>query len=144
MSSTGVHRYPLLIDDDQVQKITDAVKVILALFTAVSVADGEHALKKLHRSIIDAVYAELVERIRSARELIEAVRVQSQLLMGSLAVYIVRAIKNADPIDLYRPPSVQSGCCPSVSSQIDILLASQSLLTFTRLYCYSMYVFPFT
>ncbi|KAL6467049.1 hypothetical protein MHYP_G00248530 [Metynnis hypsauchen] len=96
MSSTGAHGSPLLIDEDKVQKVTTAVKEMLSLFTAVTVEDGEHALKKLHRSIIDAVYAELVQRIKSENQLIEAVKTQSEQLAGSLAVSIVKAIKNAD------------------------------------------------
>ncbi|XP_036417939.1 uncharacterized protein LOC118801684 [Colossoma macropomum] len=133
ISSTGVHGSPLLIDEDQVQNVTDMVKGILALFTAVTVEDGEHALKKLHRSIIDAVYEELLQRMRSENQLIEAVKAQSELLAGSLAVSIVRAIKSADPKDLYRPASVESGSSPTikeeplVSSQTtdDVFVSSQ-------------------
>ncbi|XP_036419161.1 uncharacterized protein LOC118802842 [Colossoma macropomum] len=125
MSSTGVHGSPLLIDEDQVQNVTDTVKGILALFTAVTVEDGEHALKKLHRSIIDAVYAEVLRRIGSENQLIEAVKAQSELLAGSLAVSIVRAIKNADPKDLHRPTLVKSGSSPSVKEEP--LVSSQTI-----------------
>ncbi|XP_036413768.1 uncharacterized protein LOC118798499 [Colossoma macropomum] len=125
MSSTGVHGSPLLIDEDQVQNVTDTVKGILALFTAVTVEDGEHALKKLHRSIIDTVYAEVLRRIGSENQLIEAVKAQSELLAGSLAVSIVRAIKNADPKDLYRPTSVKSGSSPSIKEEP--LVSSQTI-----------------
>ncbi|KAL6466994.1 hypothetical protein MHYP_G00247980 [Metynnis hypsauchen] len=108
MSSTGAHGSPLLIDEDKVQKVTTAVKEMLSLFTAVTVEDGEHALKKLHRSIIDAVYAELVQRIKSENQLIEAVKTQSEQLAGSLAVSIVKAIKNADRSgDIMNPTIVQ-------------------------------------
>ncbi|KAL6456253.1 hypothetical protein MHYP_G00347970 [Metynnis hypsauchen] len=86
MSSTGTHGSPLLIDEDQVQDVTTTVKGFLSLFTAVTVEDGEHAVKKLHRSIIDAVYIELIQRIRSENQLIEAVKTQSELLAGSLAM----------------------------------------------------------
>ena len=131
MSSTGVHGSSLLIADEQVQNVTQAVKEILAPFTAVTVADGEHALKELHHTIIDAVHAELLWRIGSESKLSQAVKAQSQLLTGSLAVSIVRAIKNADTKD--HSASVQPGSSPSikeeplVSSQIfdNALLASQ-------------------
>ncbi|XP_036416129.1 uncharacterized protein LOC118800089 [Colossoma macropomum] len=71
ISSTGVHGSPLLIDEDQVQNVMGMVKGIVALFTAVTVEDGEHALQKLHRSIIEAVYAELLQKMRSENQLIE-------------------------------------------------------------------------
>ncbi|KAL7834046.1 hypothetical protein AOLI_G00290060 [Acnodon oligacanthus] len=134
MSSTGVHGSPLFIDEDQVQKVTAKVKGILALFTAVTVEDGEHAVQKLHSCIVEAVYARLLERMRSENQLIEAVKDQGELLAGSLALSIVRAIKSVDPKDLYRPASVESGSSPSVkeeplvSSQTtdhDVLLSSQ-------------------
>ncbi|KAL6480935.1 hypothetical protein MHYP_G00090150 [Metynnis hypsauchen] len=132
MSSTGAHGSPLLINEDQVQNVTTAVKEMLSLFTAVTVEDGEHALKKLHRSIIDAVYAELVQRIKSENQLIEAVKTQSEQLAGSLAVSIVKAIKNADRKDLYCPSSVQSGSSSSIqeeplfsSQPTDMILKSQ-------------------
>ena len=133
MSSTGVHGSSLLIADEQVQNVTQAVKEILTPFTVVTVADGEHALKELHHTIIDAVHAELLWRICSESNLNQAVKAQSQLLTGSLAVSIVRAIKNADTKDLYLSASVQPGSSPSikeeplVSSQIfdNALLASQ-------------------
>ncbi|KAL6477265.1 hypothetical protein MHYP_G00131000 [Metynnis hypsauchen] len=96
MSSTGAHGSPLLIDEDQVQNVTIAVKEMLSLFTAVTVEDGEHALNKLHRSIIDAVYTDLVRRMTSEYRLIEAVKTNSEQLPGSLARSIIIALKNAD------------------------------------------------
>ncbi|KAL6477292.1 hypothetical protein MHYP_G00131270 [Metynnis hypsauchen] len=96
MSSTGAHGSPLLIDEDQVQNVTIAVKEMLSLFTAVTVEDGEHALKKLHRSIIDAVYTDLVRRMTSEYRLTEAVKTNSEQLPGSLARSIIIALKNAD------------------------------------------------
>ncbi|KAL6477288.1 hypothetical protein MHYP_G00131230 [Metynnis hypsauchen] len=96
MSPTGAHGSPLLIDEDQVQNVTIAVKEMLSLFTAVTVEDGEHALKKLHRSIIDAVYTDLVRRMTSEYRLIEAVKTNSEQLPGSLARSIIIALKNAD------------------------------------------------
>ncbi|KAL6477268.1 hypothetical protein MHYP_G00131030 [Metynnis hypsauchen] len=96
MSSTGAHGSPLLNDEDQVQNVTIAVKEMLSLFTAVTVEDGEHALKKLHRSIIDAVYTDLVRRMTSEYRLTEAVKTNSEQLPGSLARSIIIALKNAD------------------------------------------------
>ncbi|KAL6477259.1 hypothetical protein MHYP_G00130940 [Metynnis hypsauchen] len=95
MSPTGAHGSPLLIDEDQVQNVTIAVKEMLSLFTAVTVEDGEHALKKLH-CIIDAVYTDLVRRMTSEYRLIEAVKTNSEQLPGSLARSIIIALKNAD------------------------------------------------
>ncbi|KAL7834090.1 hypothetical protein AOLI_G00290500 [Acnodon oligacanthus] len=95
--------------------------------------DGEHALQKLHRSVIEAVYAELLQRMRSKNQLTEAVKTQHELLTGSLAVSIVRAIKSVDPKGLYRPGPVPSGSSPSVKEEPlvssrtvdDVMLPSQ-------------------
>ena len=46
-SSTGVHGSSAVIDDDQIQKVTDDVKATLSAFTAVKVEDGQHAIKEL-------------------------------------------------------------------------------------------------
>ncbi|XP_036417190.1 uncharacterized protein LOC118801132 isoform X2 [Colossoma macropomum] len=74
-------------------------------FSKVIVNSVMDKVPALHRSIIEAVYAELLQRMRSENQLIETVKAQSELLTGSLAVSIVRAIKSADPKDLYRPAS---------------------------------------
>ncbi|KAL7831514.1 hypothetical protein SRHO_G00310170 [Serrasalmus rhombeus] len=73
--------------------------------------------EKLHRSITEAVYAELLQRMRSKNQLIEAVKSQSELLTGSIAVSIIRAVKSVDPKDSYRPASVQSGSSASIKEE---------------------------
>ncbi|KAL6477260.1 hypothetical protein MHYP_G00130950 [Metynnis hypsauchen] len=123
MSPTGAHGSPLLIDEDQVQNVTIAVKEMLSLFTAVTVEDGEHALKKLH-CIIDAVYTDLVRRMTSEYRLIEAVKTNSEQLPGSLARSIIIALKNAD----------HKGC-ESEETRVDLLpLRSQKSRTWQRKY----------
>ncbi|KAL7858581.1 hypothetical protein AOLI_G00186830 [Acnodon oligacanthus] len=127
MSSSTAHGFPLLIDEDQVQNVTTAVKEMLSLFTAVTVEDGEHALKKLHCSIIDVVYAELFQRVRSENQLIEAVETQSELLAGSLAVSIVRAIKNASPKDLQTASCLPGNLAgPSGSGAVNLTKEASS------------------
>ncbi|KAL7886458.1 hypothetical protein AOLI_G00041790 [Acnodon oligacanthus] len=110
-SSTDVHGSSAVIDDVQIQKVTDDVKAVLSLCSAVTEQDGEHAVKELHHSIIDAVYAELLRQIGSKSEITEAVRAQTQDLWWSPSSGPI----TTDTTDLYHSPSVPSGSSPSKS-----------------------------
>ncbi|XP_066517691.1 uncharacterized protein [Hoplias malabaricus] len=98
VASTDVQKSQLAaVIEQHILNLTYSVWTILDLATVVRLVEDEHTLPELHHSIVDEAYEELLNRMGSVSDLVEAVYTRSELLCRSLAVSIMRAILRADP-----------------------------------------------